>query len=58
MEYTHEELLKRQRTQLWLLVYVECIKKPNAGWESAWFEANNAVRAFDETFSKPKEMKP
>ena len=57
MEYTHEELLKRQRTQLWLLVYVECIKKPNAGWESAWFEANNAVQAFDETFSKPKEMK-
>jgi hypothetical protein len=55
MGYTHEELNKRQRTQLWLEVYVECIKKPNAGWESAWFEANKAVEAFDQTFSNLRE---
>jgi hypothetical protein len=46
---------QRQRKQLWLEVYLECIKKPNAGWESAWFEANKAVEAFDTTFSKPPE---
>jgi hypothetical protein len=46
---------KRQRKQLWLEVYLECMKKPNAGWESAWFEANNAIAAFDTTFSEPKQ---
>ena len=58
MEYTHEELLKRQRTQLWLLVYVESIKKPNSDGGTAWYQANNAVIAFDETFCKPKETQP
>ncbi len=46
---------KRQRKQLWLEVYLECMKKPNAGWESAWHEANNAIAAFDTTFSEPKQ---
>jgi hypothetical protein len=46
---------KRQRKQLWLEVYLECIKKPNAGWESAWYEANNAIAAFDATFSESKQ---
>jgi hypothetical protein len=46
---------KRQRKQLWLEVYLECMKKPNAGWESAWYEANNAIAAFDATFSEPKQ---
>jgi hypothetical protein len=40
----------RQRKQLWLEVYLECIKKPNAGWQSAWWEASNAIAAFDTTF--------
>ena len=54
MNAREEVIHKRQRKQLWLEVYLECIKQPNAGWESAWFEANNAVRAFDETFAKPE----
>ena len=50
-----ELLHNRQRKQLWLDVYVECIKKLNAGWESASYEANKAVIAFDTIFAKPKE---
>ena len=53
-----ELLHNRQRKQLWLDVYVECIKKLNAGWESASFEANSALWAFDKKFSKPKETQP
>jgi hypothetical protein len=45
-----EILHNRQRKQLWLDVYLECIKKPNAGWESAWYEATRAVQCFDEEF--------
>lgn len=41
--------------QLWLEVYLECIKKPNANWEYAWYEASKAVECFDETFALPKE---
>jgi hypothetical protein len=60
MNDREEVIHKRQRKQLWLEVYLECMKKPNAGWESAWFEANNAIVAFDTTFSdkifpKPKQ---
>jgi hypothetical protein len=48
----------RQRKQLWLEVYLECIKKPNAGWESAWFEAAKAVECFDEEFSNSPLFNP
>ena len=53
-----ELLHNRQRKQLWLDVYLECIKKPNTNWEYALYEANNAVQCFDATFSKPKETQP
>jgi hypothetical protein len=52
---------QRQRKQLWLEVYLECIKKHNGGWYSAWDEASKAVECFDEEFNhtplldKPKE---
>ena len=58
MNAREEVIHKRQRKQLWLEVYLECIKKQGANWESAWYEANSAVWAFDETFSKPKETQP
>jgi len=50
MNAREEVIHKRQRKQLWLEVYLECMKKPNAGWESACWEANNAIAAFDKTF--------
>ena len=55
MNAREEVIHKRQRKQLWLDVYLECIKKQGAGWESAWYEANKAVIAFDTIFAKPKE---
>jgi hypothetical protein len=48
----------RQRKQLWLEVYLECMKKPNAGWESAWYEANKAVECFDEQFRNSPLFNP
>ena len=53
MNAREEVIHKRQRKQLWLEVYLECIKKPNAGWESAWYEASRALQCFDEEFIKP-----
>lgn len=50
MNDREEVIHKRQRKQLWLEVYLECIKKPNAGWESAWYEASRALQCFDEEF--------
>ena len=53
MNEREEVIHKRQRKQLWLEVYIECIKKPNAGWEYAWQEASKVVECFDEEFIKP-----
>jgi hypothetical protein len=50
MNDREEVIHKRQRKQLWLEVYLECMKKPNAGWESAWYEASRALQCFDEEF--------
>ena len=50
-----EILHNRQRKQLWLDVYLECMKKSNAGWEYAWQEASKAVEAFDKSFVNPKQ---
>lgn len=55
MNAREEVIHKRQMKQLWLEVYLECIKKPNANWEYAWYEASKAVECFDETFALPKE---
>jgi hypothetical protein len=52
MNAREEVIHKRQRKQLWLEVYLECMKKPNAGWESAWYEASSAVQCFDTEFAK------
>jgi hypothetical protein len=58
MESIQEETHKRQRTHLWLEVYLECMKKPNAGWESAWYEASKAVECFDEQFRNSPLFNP
>lgn len=55
MNEREEVIHKRQRKQLWLEVYLECIKKPNANWEYALNEANNAVECFDAIFCGPKK---
>ena len=55
MNAREEVIHKRQRKQLWLEVYLECIKKPNTNWEYALNEANNAVECFDAIFCGPKE---
>jgi hypothetical protein len=53
MNAREEVIHQRQRKQLWLEVYLECKKKPNAGWQYAWHEATKAVECFDEEFIKP-----
>lgn len=55
MNEREEVIHKRQRKQLWLEVYLECMKKTNAGWESAWYEASKAVECFDTTFKITKQ---
>ena len=55
MNAREEVIHKRQRKQLWLEVYLECIKKPNANWEYAYAEASCAVQCFDKSFAKPKQ---
>ena len=58
MNAREEVIHKRQRKQLWLEVYLECIKKQGAGWEYAWQEARKAVECFDQTFDEPKQPQP
>jgi hypothetical protein len=58
MNAREEVIHKRQRKQLWLEVYLECIKKPNAGWALAWNEATKAVECFDEEFRNSPLFNP
>lgn len=58
MNAREEIIHKRQRKQLWLEVYLECIKKQGAGWEYASQEASKAVQCFDTEFDKGKKHQP